>query len=477
MSEDDDLRQSFGISSDSTDDAQEPEEAVSGDADGDDEMDSSATKVAPQSASQPATSAEEPGVENADLLDPSDVSGLALPAGERTDEMFYDLPILADVSHPLTPSTTHDYIPRRIRGKKDLDLITFALAHPEFACLLEGDTGTGKDFSIIKICAETNRPIARVNFDLGTTIEDLVGGYAPKDTADDEIVQRVKALEENHDLSTGQAIELASGASTQFTWDDGLLTWCAKNGGVFLADEINAAGGEATMPLHGVTEQEGNRYLTLKEKGEVLTDLPVTDEEIDAATEAYRDEIEAVARADAENARSWAAHFARVDKWDHAVHYGRYIHPEFRFAATMNPPRYAGAKELNKAFKQRFFTIPVDYLPADGEVALLATATPFDGDDEAHERAMRKLADMGENLRQSYRGTDRDKDIATPIGHRLMIQIGIWMPKFGEQRNGEIDVAEGTQQAAKFVLVENAIEEDRAKIQKLIETTKFGADE
>lgn len=454
-----DLRAAFGKggggggtdSDDQTDDV--PQDAtMSGDA-----PDTSVEKATADTATQPAGGAavpDEPGVETGDRMDPSDVSTLSIPAGERTDETFYELPVLEDVNHPLSPVTGHSYIPRKIRGTKDLDLITFALAHPKFACLLEGETGTGKDFALVHVAAETNRPLARTNFGIGTTFDQLVGGYAPKDEADDEVVARVRALEEEHDLDRGDAIDLVSGASTQFEWDDGLLTWAVKNGGIFLADEINAAGGDATMPLHGVTEEEGNRYLALEEKGEVLTDLPVSDDEITAAADAHGLDPE-----DGDE-RAWAAHYARIAKWDDSTHYGRYIHPEFRFAATMNPPRYQGSKELNAAFKQRFFVLPIDYLPPKGEQALLAETTPFDPDDDDDRRVMAQLTKMAENMRASY----KQEDIVTPIGHRLLMQVGIWTAK--------LDV----ESAAKLVLAEPAKREDRSKIQKMIETMKFADD-
>jgi len=385
-----------------------------------------------------------------------DVSGLDLPAGGRTGETFEDLSVLEEVDHPLVPTINHSYIKRRQSGNTtDLENITFALSLPQFAVLLEGETGVGKDFALAYIASKTNRPMITVNFGVGTTYEDLVGMFEPKEEASSSIVGKVQqareALEETfgEDVPISDAIEMVAGAESNFGWNDGLLTWAVKNGAVFHGAEINAAGGEATMPLHGVTEEEGKRYLTLKQKGEVITDLPVTEEEIEAAGERHGVDIR-------EN-KAKAAHMARADKWEHEEHYGNYIHPQFRFVGSMNPPTYAGTKELNDAFKSRFVKIPIDYLPKRAEKALMFETTPFKKNDADDKRAVDKITDILENLRNSY----KDMDIVTPISHREAIKVGLYSQKMAPKN------------ACKFVLGGIAAPEDKSKIVKLIDTTKF----
>lgn len=373
------------------------------------------------------------------------------PVGARTGDDFEGLAILADNGHPLIPDVKHSYLRREQAGNTtDIENINDFLADPDFSVLLIGETGTGKDFSILYICARTNRPVRRVNFGAGTTFEDLVGLYAPKPDADDELVEQVREMTEAHDdLSMDDAISLVTGAKSHFEYQLGVLAESAVNGGVFVADEINAAGGEATMPLHGVTESEGSRYLHLKPSAKVLTDLPVSDAEVQ--------DVAAEHGIDPEDDYSKAAHLARVEKWDDDKHYGDYIHPEFKFVGTMNPPTYAGTKPLNDAFRTRFWPVTMDYLSQKAEKQLLFEATPLDPDDEDDQRAVEKMTKIAANLRQSY----KDMDIVTPISHREMIKVGKLSQRMGPKG------------AMKYVLGNIAQDEDKSAISDTIEMEKF----
>lgn len=387
------------------------------------------------------TKGDEVEMTNEGVTTPEKVSSLNQSAGRTTEEMFKgELAVLEDVDHPLVPAD-EPYLTRPLEeGFSDLDLISWSIADPDYATLLVGDTGTGKDMVFRTIAARTRRPYVSMNFGVGTTFEDLVGMFQPKSDADENVVQRVRALEADpsNDFSRQEAVQAVSGGSSNFEWVDGLLTWSAKFGGMFHAAEISAVTGDVTMPLHGITEEEGKRYLNLKEKGEVLVDLPVTDEEVE---------------------RHGSAHAARVAKWDDDEHLGHYIHPEFRFTASMNPPSYAGSNELNAAFKQRFISVPMPYLEPEAEIKLLLhTCDAFDPDDEDDHYAVSQLVNqVVTNMRESA----RDGDLASPVGHRLTQQIG----KLCEKMSIE--------QATRFILLGNCTREERTQVQKHISSTKF----
>jgi MoxR-like ATPase len=94
---------------------------------------------------------------------------------------------------------------------------------------------------------------------------------------------------------------------------------------VFQADEINAAPPEALMAFHGLLEDSANRSLELLEKGEVIEP-----------------------------------------------------HDDFMFVGTMNPPSFAGTRQMNDALKGRLIPIEVPYLEPKAEKGLLENTTDLD---------------------------------------------------------------------------------------------------
>lgn len=257
--------------------------------------------------------------------------------GQSTGRDFHGLEILGDTGHPLVPELGHRYFPRTLEGKRsDVDVVCRSMANADYQTLLIGETGVGKDVLLKHIAEQTNRPLVRVNFGQGSTYEDLVGLYTPTD-----------GTEEAH-----------------FQWIDGILTKAVREGWIFVADELNAAPPEATMPLHGVTEEEGSRELIIEETNEVIKP-----------------------------------------------------HPEFIFAATINPPKYAGTQELNMAFKNRFYSFKIPYLEKEAEKELLLEKTPLDKYPNG--------GDVAENLiwiAQRIRAGEQTMN--TPVSSRQLIQIG-----------------------------------------------------
>lgn len=300
------------------------------------------------------------------------VTDLTRSAGRRSGETVHGLAVLDDPAHPLVPDPDHAYVEREVRdGWTDAELAARFLADEDYALLLTGETGVGKDRLLAHLCAQTNRPMVRVNFGSGTTYADLVGDYAPNSGAETDRIDRVRRLADEHDVTLGEATELV-GAEHAFEFTPGILYRAVKQGWTFVADELNAAGPAATMPLHGLTERDGQ--LVVKPTAEVIEP-----------------------------------------------------HPSFRFVATMNPPRYAGTSPLNDAFRSRFWELELDYLAPAAERRLLYETTALRRGVERDERVAERLTELAASLRASY----RDRDLATPTSHRTVIKVGRLVSEFG----------------------------------------------
>ena len=300
------------------------------------------------------------------------VADLTRSAGRRSEETVHGLPVLDDPDHPLIPDPDHTYVDREIRdGWTDVELAAQLLADEDYALLLTGETGVGKDRLLADLCARTNRPMVRVNFGSGTTYGDLVGEYAPNGNAEADRIAQAQALADEHEIDLGAAAELV-GAEHAFSFDPGVLYRAVEQGWTFVADELNAAGPDATMPLHGLTERDGQ--LLVKPTAEVLDP-----------------------------------------------------HPSFRFVGTMNPPQYAGTSPLNDAFRSRFWELELEYLSPTAEQRLLYEMTGLRRGVERDERIAERLTELAASLRASY----RDRDLATPTSHRTVIKIGQLISEFG----------------------------------------------
>jgi MoxR-like ATPase len=268
-----------------------------------------------------------------------DVSGITMTPGPPTDDTYYGLTVLKEPreGHPLVPSED-DYFERDLphaphADTTDVEALCTAMSDPDFSPLLIGDAGTGKDTLIRHVCSRTNRPVVRVNFGSDIRYEDLVGMYTLN--KDKEMV-----------------------------WRDGYLTSAVKYGWVFIADELNAAPPESTMPLHQVTEERGKASLVLRTKSEVVEP-----------------------------------------------------HHQFRFVGTMNP-EYHGTNQLNDAFKSRFYPIEIDYLDETREAKLLKSKIN-DGETLVEPSKIETLCGLAKDLRQRHEWSD----IMTPITTRELIKI------------------------------------------------------
>lgn len=299
------------------------------------------------------------------------VTDLTRPAGRPSGESVHGLPVLDDPHHPLVPDPDHAYIERTVKDRwTDTELAARFLADRDYALLLTGETGVGKDRLLAHLCARTNRPMIRVNFGSGTTYADLVGEYAPNSRADTDRITRVQELADEHEIGLGEAAKLV-GAEHAFEFTPGLLYRAVKHGWTFVADELNAAGPAATMPLHGLTERDGQ--LVVKPTAEVIEP-----------------------------------------------------HPSFRFVATMNPPKYAGTSPLNDAFRSRFWELELTYLAPAAERRLLYETTDLCRGVDRDEQVAERLTELAASLRASY----RDRDLATPTSHRTVIKVGRLVSEF-----------------------------------------------
>jgi nitric oxide reductase NorQ protein/cobaltochelatase CobS len=199
----------------------------------------------------------------------------------------------------------------------------------------------GKSYLAKYLCAQTNRPLYRVTLSETIYREDLLGH-----------LQLVSA----------------PGGESVTSWVDGPLTRAAREGGVLLLDEINAADANTAAALNAVMEQEDTRSLTIPQTGEVV--IP---------------------------------------------------HEEFSVIATANPG-YQGTYEQNDAFEGRFRHVELDYLPTDVEVEIIFERTDLDRRKEAE---ITELVTFAERLREAY----LNGELTTPITTRELVRIGTFIEK------------------------------------------------
>ena len=122
-------------------------------------------------------------------------------------------------------------------------------------------------------------------------------------------------------------------------WNDGPLTRAVRSGSVFYLDEVVEVRREALAILHPLADDR--QQLFLERTGETVQ-----------------------------------------------------AEPGFAFFSSYNPSRSIGFKELRAAFRQRFVTLALDYLPTEDEAAVIIAETDIE------EAKALRLANVATTLRQ-----------------------------------------------------------------------------
>lgn len=147
-------------------------------------------------------------------------------------------------------------------------------------------------------------------------------------------------------------------------------------GGLAVIDEINLADQRLIANLNSMVEERGKRQLALPGTGVTLRDLPES------------------------------------QTWDPDVHLGKYLHPEFRVAATRNPPSYTGADTLNNALNDRFSPIRYQYPSVEREATLLSEKT------NVRESDLTPLIEAIDMVREARRNNSGPR---CPVSHRRLL--------------------------------------------------------
>jgi len=117
------------------------------------------------------------------------------------------------------------YTPQQFGPMTDLEIITKAVANGQNILLL-GPTGVGKTSVLERVAHTLGYPYLSVNLNGGTTVEDFLGRWVPKE-------------------------------SGGFEWTDGVLIKFMKFGGLLVTEEVNAAGADILFALHPVMDKKG----------------------------------------------------------------------------------------------------------------------------------------------------------------------------------------------------------------------------
>lgn len=173
----------------------------------------------------------------------------------------------------LIPHKCEEYFPRVISAQEettDIQILNIAY-QDKLNTLLLGEAGCGKTLSLKRLAFELGVPYKSVSLNGACTVEDLIGHYT-----------RI---------------------GSEWAWVDGWLTKMARYGGIFVAEEINAAPPEILFILHDLLGHVTRKIDLTQAGGEVV-----------------------------------------------------HANDDFFFAATANPD-YDGTNSFNKALKDRFHII------------------------------------------------------------------------------------------------------------------------
>jgi MoxR-like ATPase len=183
--------------------------------------------------------------------------------------------------------------------------------------------------------------------------------YGPKGSGKNHLTEAVAAIERlpiiavNFNLGTREEdivgqMHLVDGTTV---FEDGALSFCMRYGGIFVGDEINAIPREVAFAMHQATDDRRQLVLTVKGRE--------------------------IVRA----------------------------HPRFMFIGAMNPD-YAGTRDLNEAFEDRFhLSIEIDY-NEQVEIKLIKDT---------------RLLKLAKDIRDSYKSVNDDRVTKTVSTRALMM--------------------------------------------------------
>src|SRR3990167_10739329 len=136
-------------------------------------------------------------------------------------------------AHAFTPPA-HDFI--LDSNSENLEAVFYAISQNK-PCLLVGETGTGKTSLIRYLASISNQPYRRINLNVQTNTDDLLGKWVVK--------------------------------SGSMEWIDGVLIEALKHGYWLVLDELNSALPEVLFLLQSLLDDD--KFIVLTEKnGEII---------------------------------------------------------------------------------------------------------------------------------------------------------------------------------------------------------------
>jgi len=238
--------------------------------------------------------------------------------------------------------------PRYVPGDGELIHAVAALLYGENgeaweAPLLIGPKGSGKSTLAETLAAVLHLPVTKVFGGIDVNAEWLLGGKTlePVEGVDPVAEAKLKVAARQAGIDLNDVLSKLKGATLKVAFEPGLLLQAVQDGEMVVVDEVNMLVPEVTSLLHGLLDWQ--RVLSVPGVGAVKA------------------------------------------------------HPSFRLVGCMNYG-YAGTKELNEAFQDRFRSVQVPHLPEGKLAELLARETSCDADVARKLAALfHKLANRVEN--------------------------------------------------------------------------------
>jgi len=193
------------------------------------------------------------------------------------------------------------------------------------APLLIGPKGSGKSTLAETLAAILHLPVTKIFGGIDVNAEWLLGGRTlePVEGVDPVAEAKLKVAARQAGIDLQDVLPKLKGATLKVAFEPGLLLKAVQDGEMVIVDEVNMLVPEVTSLLHGLLDWQ--RVLSVPGMGTVKA------------------------------------------------------HPSFRLVGCMNYG-YAGTKELNEAFQDRFRSVQVPHLPEGKLAELLARETGCDQD-------------------------------------------------------------------------------------------------